>query len=242
MYIFACYSLNCPTLPFPHCVHKSIPYVYISTEIVVQSPSHVQLFATPWTAARKLPCPSPSPRVCPSSCPLHQWCHPTISTSVALFSFCLQSFPASGSFPMSWLFASGGQSIGASALVLPLSIKGWFPLRLTDMISLLSKGLSWVFSSTTVQNYQFFSALPSLWSSSQSYLTTGKTIVLTIQTFVSKVMTLLFNTLSKFVIAFLPRSNCLLISWLQSPSAVILEHKKRKSVTISTFPPSICMN
>ena len=114
----------------------------------------------------KLPCPSPSPRVCPSSCPLHQWCHPTISPSVTLFSFCLQSFPATRSFPMSQLFASGGQSTGASAPVLPMSIQGWFPLRLTDLISLLSKGLSGVFFSATVWKHQFFDFLPSFWSSS----------------------------------------------------------------------------
>ena len=105
----------------------------------------------------RLPCPSPSPGVCPHSCPLNQWCHPTISSSVALF-FCLQSFPASGSFPMSWLFTSGGQSTGASALssVLPMSIQSWYPLWLIDLISLLSKGLSRVFSSTTVWKHQYF--------------------------------------------------------------------------------------
>ena len=105
------------------------------------------------------------PRVFPSSCPLHWWCHPTISCSVALFS-CLQSFPASGSFPMSQLFASGSQRIGASASVLPMSIQGWFPFRLTGLISLQSKGLSRVSSSTTVGRHQFFCALPSLWFSS----------------------------------------------------------------------------
>ena len=86
-------------------------------------------------------------------CLMNQWCHPTISSSVTLFSFCLQSFTASGSFPVSQLFASGGQSIGASAStsVLPMNIQGWFPLRLTDLISLFSKELSWIFSSTTVQ-------------------------------------------------------------------------------------------
>ena len=90
----------------------------------------------------KLPCPSPSAGICPRSCLLNWWCRATISSSVTLFSFCLQSFPASGSFPMSWLFASGGQSIGASASasVFPKSIQGWFPLRLTGLISLLSKG------------------------------------------------------------------------------------------------------
>ena len=92
----------------------------------------------------KLPCPSPSPGVCSNSCPLSQWCHPTISSCVVPFSSCLQSFPASGSFQMSQFFSSGGQSIGASASapVLPINIQGWFPLRLTSLISLLSKGLS----------------------------------------------------------------------------------------------------
>ena len=88
-------------------------------------------------------CPSPSPEVCPSSCPLHQWRHPVISSSETVFSFCLQSFPASGTFPMSQLFISDDQNIGVSAsvLVLSTSIQGWFPLRLTSLISLLSKGL-----------------------------------------------------------------------------------------------------
>ena len=95
-----------------------------------------------------------------------RWCHPTTSSSVALFSSCPQSFPASGSFPMNWLFASGGQSIGASASasVFPMNIQGWFPLGLTGLISLQSKGLSRVFSNTTIQKHQCFGAQPSLWS------------------------------------------------------------------------------
>ena len=115
----------------------------------------------------RLPCPSLSPRVCSNSCPSSQWCHPTISSSVALFSSCSQSFPASGSFPMSWPFASGGQkSIGVSVSkwVLPMNIQDWFPLGLTGLISLLSKGLSRVFSNTVVRKHQFFGAQPSLWS------------------------------------------------------------------------------
>ena len=113
-------------------------------------------------------CPSGSPRVHPSSCPLNQWCHPTISSSVTPFSSCPQFFPASGSFPMIWLFASGGQSIGVSvtASVLPVNNQGWFPLGLTDLISLLSKELSRDFFSTTVWKHQFFRAQPSLWSNS----------------------------------------------------------------------------
>ena len=112
------------------------------------------------------PSPSLSPRVCLSSCSLNRWYHPTISSSVALFSFCLQSSPGSGSFPMSWLFTSGGQSIGASASVFPMSIQGWFPFGLTSLISLLSKGLWRVFPNTTVPKHQFFGHLPSLWSNS----------------------------------------------------------------------------
>ena len=115
-----------------------------------------------------LPCPSSSPclHLCSNSCLLNQWCHSTISSSVIPFSSCLQSFPASGSFLMSWIFASDGQSIGASASVLLMNIQGWFPLGFTGLISLLSKGLSIVFSSTTVQRHQFFSAQPFLLSSS----------------------------------------------------------------------------
>ena len=111
-----------------------------------------------------LPCPSPTPGVYPSLCPLGQWCHPTVLSSVIPFSSCLQSFPASGSFQMSQFFASGGQSIGVStsASVFPMNIQGWFPLGWTGWISLQSKGLSRVFSNTTVQKKQFFGAQLSL--------------------------------------------------------------------------------
>ena len=107
----------------------------------------------------RLPCPSPTPRACSDSCPSSQWCHPTISSSVIPFS-CLQSFPASGSFPMSQLFTLGGQSIGvsASASVLPMNFQDWSPSEWTGWISLQSKGLSGVFSNTTVQRHQFFGA------------------------------------------------------------------------------------
>ena len=104
----------------------------------------------------RLPCPSLTPGSCSNSCPLSWWCHPTISSSIVPFSSCLQSFPASGSFPMSQLFASGGPSIGALASVLAMNIQGWFPLGLTDWVSLQSKGLSRVFSNTTVQKHEFF--------------------------------------------------------------------------------------
>ena len=113
----------------------------------------------------RLPCLSLSPRVCPNSRPLSQWCHPTISCSVIPFSS-PQSSPASGCFPVNQLFASGGQNIGASASVLPMNIQDWFPLELTSLLSLLSKVLSRVFSSTTVQKDQFFSAQLSLWPNS----------------------------------------------------------------------------
>ena len=102
----------------------------------------------------RFPCSSLSPGVCSNSCPSSRWCHPTISSSVVPFSSCLQSFPASGSFPMSWLFTSGGQSIRASASVLPMNILGWFSLGLTGMISLLSKSFSRVFSSTKVWKHK----------------------------------------------------------------------------------------
>ena len=190
----------------------------------------------------RLPCPSPTPRAYSNSCPLSRWRHPTILSSVVPFSY-LQSFPASGAFPMNWVFVSDGQSIGASVStsVLPMNIQDWFPLGLTGLISLQSKGLSRVFSNTTVQKASI------LWCSaffmvhlSHPSMTTGKTIALTRWTFVGKVMSLLFNMLSRLVIAFLPRSKRLWISWLQSPSVVILEPKKIKSLTVSTVSPSIC--
>ena len=114
------------------------------------------------------PCPSPTPGACPNSCPSSRWCHPTILFSVIPFSSCFQSFPASGSFPMSQFFTSGGQSIGASASasVLPMNVQDWFPLGLMGWISLQSKGLSRVFSNTTVKKHQFFGAQLSLWSNS----------------------------------------------------------------------------
>ena len=114
----------------------------------------------------RLPCPSPIPRASSNSCPSSQWCHPTISFSIIPLSSCLQSFLASGSFPMSQFFTLGGQSIGASASgsVLPMNIQSWFPLGLTDLI--LSKGLSRFFFSTIVWRHQFCGPQPSLWSNS----------------------------------------------------------------------------
>ena len=160
-----------------------------------------------------LPCPSLSLRVYRKLYPLSRCCHPTISSSVTTFSSCLQSFPASGSFTVNQLFISRGQNIGASASVLPMNVQGWFPLWLTGLISLLSKWLSRVFSNTTIWKHQFFGTLPFLLSN--SHICTWllkKTIALTICTCVSKVMSLFFSMLSRFVIAFLPRSKSLLIS------------------------------
>ena len=116
----------------------------------------------PWMA--RLPCPSPTSGACSNSCPLSRWCHQIISSSVVPFSSRLQSFPASGSFQMSQLFPSGGQSTGAS--VLPMNIQDWSPLGWTRWISLQSKGLSRVFSNTTVQKHQFLSTQLFIWSNS----------------------------------------------------------------------------
>ena len=144
---------------FLHTMLLLFSHSVVSNSLWLHGPQHA-----------RLPCPSPSAEVCSNSCPLSPWCHPTISSSVIPFSSCLQSFPASGSFLMSLLFTSGGQSIGVSASVLPMNIYSWFPLGLTGFISLQSKGLSRVFSSTTVQRYQFFGTLPSLRSSSQKHM------------------------------------------------------------------------
>ena len=191
----------------------------------------------------RLPCPSPTLGAYSNSCTLSQWCHPTISSSVILFSSHLQSFPASGSFPMSqfsshqvakyWSFSfsispsnehSGLISFRMDRLDL-LAVQGTLGSLLQHHSSKAS--IFWHFAFFIVQI-------------SHPYMTTGKTTALTRWTFVGKVMSLLFNMLSRFVINFLPRSKCLLISWLQSPSAVIFEPKKVKSVTVSIVSPSIC--
>ena len=147
----------------------------------------------------RLSCPSVSPRVCSNSYLLSQWCYPTNLSSVTPFS-CPQSFPASGSLSVSQLFASGGQSIGlqiigASASVLPMIIQSWFPLGLTDLVSMLSKELSRVFSRTIIQKYQFF-VHPSLWYNSHIYTWLLEKSYPWLSDYVSKVMSLLFNMLS----------------------------------------------
>ena len=176
----------------------------------------------------RLPRPSPTPGAYSNLCPLSRWCHPTISSSVVPFSSRLQSFLVSFSsesalrirWPKYWSFSF---SINPSK-----EYSDWFPLGWTGLISLQSKGLSRIFYNTAVQKHQFFGTQLSLVQLSHLYMTTGKTIALTKWTFVGKVMSLLFNMLSRLVIAFLPRSKHLLISWLQSPSAVILEPPQNK--------------
>ena len=154
-------------------IHNSL-YLLIPTPILASliSPPHLLFFSPSVTSDSlqphglqhaRLPCPSLSPEACSSSCPLSWWCYPTILSSLVPFSSCLQSFSASGSFLMNWLFISGGQSIGDSASVLPMNIQDWFPLGLSGLISLQSKGLSRVFSNTTVPKHQFFGAQSSLW-------------------------------------------------------------------------------
>jgi len=181
----------------------------IITLVVVRSPSPVWLFATPWTVACQISLSFTISQSLLKHHPLSWCCHPTISFFVTPFSYCPQSFPASGSFPMSKFFASGGQSIGtsASASVLPVDIQGWFPLGLTGLIAFLHKGLS----------LNHISKALFLWGSAYFmvqlaylYMTTGKTTALTIWTFAGKVISLFVNTLSGFVIAFLPRSKHLL--------------------------------
>ena len=151
---FCIYWYNHVLFPFFACWYDQFSSIQLL--------NHVQLFATPLHA--RPPCPSPTPGVFSNSCPLGWWCHPTISFSVVPFSSRLQSFPASGSFRMSQFFTSGGQSIGVSAStsVLPMNTQDWFPLGWTGWISLLSKGLSRVFSNTMVQKHQFFDAQLSL--------------------------------------------------------------------------------
>ena len=169
------------------------------------------------------PCPSPTPGIHSNSHPLSPWCHSAISSSFVPLSSHPQSLPASESFPMSQLFAWGGQSTGVSALAsfLPRNTQGWSPVEWTGWIPLQFKGLSGVFQhhrskASILQHSAFF-----IVQLSHPYMTTGKSVALTRQSFVGKVMSLLFNMLSRLVITFLPRSKRLLISWLQSPSAMI---------------------
>ena len=185
-------------------------YIYTHSHSVVSN----SLYPHETQHARS-PCLSPIPGVHPNLCPSSQCCHPTISSSVVPFSSYPQSFQVSGSFQMSQLFISGGQSIGVSAStsVLPMNTQDWSPLGWTGWISLQSKGLSRGFSNTTVQKHQsFLHSAFFIFQLSHPYMTTWKIIALTKQTFVGKLMSLLFNMLSRLVIASLPRSKHLLIS------------------------------
>ena len=196
----------------------------------------------------RLPCSSVSPGVCSNSCALSQWCHPTISSSVAPFSSCPQSFPVSGSFPMSQLFTSGGQRIGASASVFPMNIQGWFPLGLTGLISLQSKGLWRVFSSTIVQKHQFFNVQFS--SIAQSCLTLcnptdcsmpGSSVLQFLQEFAQTCVHSQWRhpTISSSVAPFsscpqsLPASGCFPRSWLFTSGSQII------GGSASVFPMNI---
>ena len=218
-------------------LHKPLhqPSVQFSRAVVSNSWWHVSQHA-------RLPCPSPTRGVHPNPCPSSRWCHPIISSSVVPFSSSPQSFPASGSFQMSQLFAWGGQNIGvsASASVLPITPR-------TDLLydGLIGSPCSPRDSQDLLQNHSSKASILRhsafyLVQLSHPYVTPGKNAALTRWTFVGKVMSLLFNMLSRLVITFLPRSKRLLISCLQSPSAVILEPQKIKSDTVSTVSPSIC--
>ena len=180
-------------------------------EVVVQWLSCVWLLATSWTEAHQA---SLSFIISWSLLKFMSLESVKIISSASLFSFCLPSFSASGSFPMSWLFTSGDQNIGASASssVLSMNIQSWFPLGLIGFIPLMSKGLSRVFPITTILQHSAFFMV----QLSHPCMTTGKTIALTRRILLGKVTPLLYNTLSMFVTAFLPRSKHLLISWLQS--------------------------
>ena len=195
----------------------------------------------PWTVARQASSSITNAWACSNSYPSSRWCHPTISSSVLPFSPCLQSFPASESFPMSQFFVSGNQSIGASASasVLPMNIQDWFPLGwlvwspcsprdsqsspTPQFKSINSSALSFLYGPTLTPVHDYW-----------------KNHSLTRWTFVGKVMSLLFKTLSRLVIAFLPRSKSFLISWLQSPFSVIWEPTKIMSATVSIVSPFIC--
>ena len=224
---------------FPHTLLSSVQF---SHSVVSDSLQPHELQHTRPGCCIHAGCPSPTPGVYSNSCPLSQWCHPAISSSVVPLSSCPQSFPALGSFPMSALRIRWPKYCSFNFSISPSNeYSGLICFRM-DWLDLLAaqgtlKSLLQHHSSkaSILQCSAFFTV-----QLSHPYMITGKTIALTRQTFVDKVMSLLFNKLSRLVITFLPRSKHLLISWLQSPSAVILEHRKIKSVTVSTVSPSIC--
>ena len=187
----------------------------------------------------RLPSPSPTPGVYSNSCPLSRWCHPTISSSVVPFSSCPQSFPASGPFPMSQLCIRWPKYWSFNFNISPSNeYSGLISFRMDWFHLLAVQGTL----KSLLQHYCSKASI--IWCSaffivqlSHPYTPTGKTIALTIWTFVGKVMSLLFNMLSRLVITFLPKSRCLFISWLKSPSAMILKPQKIKSATVY---PSDC--
>ena len=204
--------------------------------VVVQSLSPIWPFVTPWTVALQA---SLTFTVCWSLLKLmsiESVMPSTISFFVAPFSFCLQSFPLLGSFAMSWLFASDDQSVGtsASASVLLANNQDLFPLGLTGLIFPLSKGFLRICSSNAVWKHQLSCAF--MVELSYSYVTTGKTIALTICAFVGKVMSLLFNTLSRLVTAFLPRSKCLFHGYSHCPQSIWNSRKKKCLSLLPHFP------
>ena len=214
---------------------KNVSFSILSVSQWVQLLSFVWLFATPWTAAHQA---SLSPRVCSNSYLLNWWCYPTISSSVVLFFSHIQFFPASGSLPVSQFFTSGGQSIevSASASVLPLNIQDWFPPGWTGWISAVQRTLKSLLQHHSSKASILLHSAFFLGQLSHPYMTTGETIALTRWTFAGKIMSLLFNMLSRLVITFLPRSKRLLISWLQSSYAVILEPPKIICHCFHCFP------
>ena len=169
---------TCRIFPTPKPLHTvaplpRTPFFYNQTGFLLILLLNLSVVSDSLQQHARLPCPSPSPRVCSKSCPLSRWCHPTISSSVVPFSSCPQSFPTSGSFPGSWLFASGGQIIGASASAsgLTMNIQGWFPLGLTGLIS-QSKGFSRVFSKPQFKSISS-SALSLLYGPTLTFMRVG---------------------------------------------------------------------
>ena len=197
----------------PFILTGNIHPAFVDIVTVVQLLSCVKLVVTPWTAARQAPLSFTISWSLFKLMFIKLWCLPIMSSSVIPFSSRLQSFPGSGSFPMRRLFTSGSRSIGASASasVLPMNIQDWFPLGWTDLISLQSKGLTRVFSNTTVQKHQIFGTQPSYGPTLTSIHDYWKNHSLDYMD-ICKVMSLLFNILSRLVLAFLPRSKCILIS------------------------------
>ena len=233
-----------PSLPLPHPLCPQVCSLCLHLHSVQFSCSVVSDSLWPHGLQHtRPPCPPPTPRACSNSCPLSQWCHPTISSSVVPFSSWPHSFPASGAFQMSQLFASGGQYWSFSFNISPSNeYSGLISFRMDWLDLLAVQGTL----KSLLQHHNSKASV--LWHSvffivqlSHPYMTTGKTIALTIRTFVAKVTSLLFNMLSTMVITFLPKSKCLLISWLPSPSAVILEPPKISSVTFPLFPHLFAM-